>query len=41
MSAPRDPDRVHPLHSEKEGSEVFDYIRRLEREQSAKESRPH
>lgn len=35
MLAARDADHVHPLRSEEEGSEVFDYLRRLEREQSA------
>lgn len=35
MLAARDADHAHPLRSEEEGSEVFDYLRRLEREQSA------
>ena len=33
MLAARDADHAHPLRSEEEGSEVFDYLRRLEREQ--------
>lgn len=32
MLAARDADHAHPLRSEEEGSEVFDYLRRLERE---------
>jgi hypothetical protein len=32
MLAARDADHTHPLRSEEEGSEVFDYLRRLERE---------
>jgi hypothetical protein len=38
MLAARDADLSHPLRSEDEGSEVFDYLRRLEQEQSADES---
>lgn len=30
MLAARDADHVHPLRTEEEGSEVFDYLRRLE-----------
>jgi hypothetical protein len=33
MLAARDADHAHPLRSEAEGSEVFDYLRRLEQEQ--------
>jgi hypothetical protein len=33
MLAARDADIAHPLRSEEEGSEVFDYLRRLERDQ--------
>jgi hypothetical protein len=32
MLAARDSDHSHPLKSEEEGSEVFDYLRRLEQE---------
>jgi hypothetical protein len=32
MLAARDADHMHPLRSEEEGSEVFDYLRRLEQE---------
>ncbi len=40
MLAARDADHAHPLRSEEEGSEVFDYLRRLERGQlSSKELR--
>ena len=35
MLAARDADHVHPLRTEEEGSEVFDYLRRLEEEQAA------
>lgn len=35
MLAARDADHAHPLRSEEEGSEVFDYLRRLEAEESA------
>ena len=35
MLAARDADHAHPLRSEEEGTEVFDYLRRLEEEQSA------
>jgi len=34
MLAARDADLAHPLRSEEEGSEVFDYLRRLEEEQA-------
>jgi hypothetical protein len=30
MLAARDADHAHPLRTEEEGSEVFDYLRRLE-----------
>lgn len=40
MLAARDADHAHPLKSEEEGSEVFDYLRQSEREESAEESRP-
>lgn len=33
MLAARDADHNHPLRSEEEGTEVFDYLRRLEQEQ--------
>jgi hypothetical protein len=32
MLAARDADHMHPLRSEQEGSEVFEYLRRLEQE---------
>jgi hypothetical protein len=35
MLAARDADHAHPLRSEEEGTEVFDYLRRLEEEQGA------
>jgi hypothetical protein len=35
MLAARDADHTHPLRSEEEGAEVFDYLRRLEEEQAA------
>ena len=35
MLAARDADHAHPLRSEEEGSEVFDYLRQLEEEQPA------
>lgn len=35
MLAARDADHAHPLRTEAEGSEVFDYLRRLELEQQA------
>ncbi len=35
MLAARDADLTHPLRSEEEGSEVFDYLRRLEEEEAA------
>lgn len=34
MLAARDADLAHPLRSEEEGSEVFDYLRWLEEEQA-------
>jgi hypothetical protein len=34
MLAARDADHAHPLRSEEKGSEVFDYLRRLEQESS-------
>jgi hypothetical protein len=35
MLAAGDADHAHPLRTEEEGSEVFDYLRRLEEEQAA------
>jgi hypothetical protein len=35
MLAARDADFTHPLRSEEEGTEVFDYLRRLEEGQAA------
>ena len=35
MLAARDADHRHPLRSEEEGTEVFDYLRRLEERQTA------
>jgi hypothetical protein len=35
MLAARDADHEQPLRSEEEGAEVFEYLSRLEREQSA------
>ena len=35
MLAARDADHRHPLRSEEEGAEVFDYLRRLDEEQPA------
>ena len=35
MLAARDADLRHPLRSEEEGAEVFDYLRRLEEEERA------
>lgn len=35
MLATRDADQAHPLRSEEEGREVFEYLRRLERQQDA------
>lgn len=35
MLAARDADQAHPLRTEEEATEVFDYLRRLEREQAA------
>ena len=37
MLAARDADHAHPLRTEEEGSEVFDYLRRLDEEQAAVE----
>ena len=34
MLAARDADHAHPLRTEEEGSEVFEYLRRLEEEQA-------
>ena len=34
MLAARDADLTHPLRSEEEGQEVFEYLRRLERRQN-------
>ena len=38
MLAARDADLAHPLRSEEEGSEVFEHLRRLEREQSGEKA---
>ena len=35
MLAARDADHAHPLRTEEEGTEVFDYLRRLEEEEAA------
>ena len=35
MLAARDADHYHPLRTEEEGMEVFDYLRRLEEDQTA------
>ena len=35
MLAARDADHSHPLRTEEEGTEVFDYLRGLEEEQAA------
>ena len=35
MLAARDADLAHPLRSEEEGSEVVDYLRRLEEKEAA------
>jgi hypothetical protein len=35
MLAARDADNSYPLRTEEEGSEVFDYLRRLEEGQAA------
>jgi hypothetical protein len=35
MLAARDADHKHPLRNEEEGTEVFEYLRRLEEEQAA------
>lgn len=35
MLVARDADDAHPLRNEEEGSEVFDYLRRLERDEPA------
>jgi hypothetical protein len=40
MQATRDADHIRPLRTEQEGIEVFEYLRRLGREQSAEENRP-
>jgi hypothetical protein len=37
MLAARDADHAHPLRSEEEGAEVFEYLSRLEQRQSAEE----
>jgi hypothetical protein len=38
MLAARDADHAHPLRSEEEGSEVFTYLRLLEKEQTTDNS---
>ena len=35
MFAARNADHAHPLRTEREGAEVFNYLRRLEEEQPA------
>lgn len=40
MLAARDADHAHPLRSEEEGSEVFDYLRQLEQEPPVEGRRP-
>ena len=35
MLAARDADHAHPLRTEEEGTEVIDYLRRLEEEEAA------
>jgi hypothetical protein len=35
MLAARDADHAHPLRTEEEGTEVFDYLRKLEEGQAA------
>lgn len=40
MLAARDADDAHPLRNEEEGSEVFDYLRRLERDGQDSETTP-
>jgi hypothetical protein len=40
LLAARDADEAHPLRTEEEATEVVEYLRRLESEQSAEESRP-
>lgn len=39
LLAARDADQAHPLRSEAEGAEVFEHLRRLEREQGASQGR--
>lgn len=40
LLAARDADAAHPLRTEEEATEVVEYLRRLELEQSAEEHRP-
>jgi hypothetical protein len=40
MLAARDADHAHPLRSEEEGTEVFDFLRRLESEGSTERVAP-
>jgi hypothetical protein len=40
MLAARDADEAHPLRTEEEGSEVFDYLLRLEQERPPRELNP-
>jgi hypothetical protein len=40
MLAARDANNAHPLRNEEEGSEVFDYLRRLERDKLAQKVTP-
>ena len=41
LLAARDADEAHPLKTEEEATEVVEYLRRLEQEPSAEESRLH
>lgn len=40
LLAARDADEAHPLRTEEEATEVVEYLRLLEREQSAEEGHP-
>jgi hypothetical protein len=39
LLAARDADEAHPLRTEEEAAEVVEYLRRLEREQEAEQSK--
>jgi hypothetical protein len=39
LLAARDADQTHPLRTEEEATEVVEYLRRLEREQDAEQSK--